>query len=395
MDWSWIACSVLCFSVFFPASFAALPQEHRPAPALSLDEVWPSASGARLDTRQLEGNVVVIEFWATWCGPCIPGIRHLNEVEKELAGEAVVFISVTDEEESRLRTFQESNPIDSWVAFDFDRSSFKAFGVPSIPHTVILDRQGSIVAETTPSEVTADRLRRLLRGEVAHFAPKETRPSNLTWDRQEIDWKDGLEPLAQFIIKPIATATGGSFHRPGSSRYSADGASLRALIQDAFRTDHRHVQYQLPESDQQYRISVAVPEAGEDAEGRLFEYFQASLMSLFHFEAEWQPQERDVLVLQRGSTAPLPDSSATPEFSFGRGSIRGRAQPMERLTFVLTNFLGKIVVDETGLSSNYDWDLTYMEGKPEILKEGLREGLGLELKPARREVSILVVRKRE
>lgn len=363
------------------------------APELAFDKVWPREDGTTFGSEQIQGRIVVLEFWATWCGPCIPGIQHLNEVQEKLAGEPVTFISVTDEDESRIRAFQERHPIRIWVGFDADRSLFGDFRVPSIPHTVILDRESRIVAETRPEEVTAARLRDLLAGRPVDFAAKETRPADFYWDREQIDWKDGIQPLAHFIIKPISTATGGSFHPAGSNHYAADGVGLRMLIQSAYRTDYFHVDYQLPSDDRQFRISVLVPPGPDDQEERLYAFFRQSLQGAFGFQAEWRDREKDVLVLEVGpSGPPVQSADSDPLFTFGRGSIKARSQDMSRLASVLANMLGQIVVDETGLDGLYDWDLNYQDGNPNMLTDGLKEKLGLTLKPARRPVPILVVR---
>jgi uncharacterized protein (TIGR03435 family) len=74
-----------------------------------------------------------------------------------------------------------------------------------------------------------------------------------------------------------------------------------------------------------------------------------------------------------------------------RGKITARKQPMEKLARSLPNWLGKTVVDETGLTGAYDFDLEYRDDGPETLTNGLREKYGLALNPGRRKVQVLVV----
>src|SRR5215204_1118499 len=63
----------------------------KPAPALQLDN-WMNSKPVQLS--DLKGKIVVLDFWATWCGPCISAIPHANEISKKYADKGVVFIGV-------------------------------------------------------------------------------------------------------------------------------------------------------------------------------------------------------------------------------------------------------------------------------------------------------------
>ena len=102
------------------------PQVGEPAPAIELEGLLHAPEGApapnELGWDDLKGNVVVLEFWATWCGPCIAAIPHLNALTEEFKGKPVRFISVTDEDETKVRKFLEKRTMSSWIGLDTDRS---------------------------------------------------------------------------------------------------------------------------------------------------------------------------------------------------------------------------------------------------------------------------------
>jgi uncharacterized protein (TIGR03435 family) len=74
-----------------------------------------------------------------------------------------------------------------------------------------------------------------------------------------------------------------------------------------------------------------------------------------------------------------------------RGSSAAVSQPASQLVSFLTNCLSKLVVDETGLTGKYDWNLPCQPGQPEISIRAAG-AIGLELVPARRAIRMLVVR---
>src|SRR4030095_15566093 len=91
--------------------------------------------GAGLGWEQLQGKVVVLEFWATWCGPCVATIPHMNELADQFKGEPVQFVALTQEPEKTVAAFLPKTPIHAWVALTrasaalSRRSTFKGYQV--------------------------------------------------------------------------------------------------------------------------------------------------------------------------------------------------------------------------------------------------------------------------
>ena len=336
------------------------------------------------------GNFVVVDFWATWCGPCIPGLDKVVAMEKEFAGSKVRFLTVANDTSERVRKYflDKSISVHTFVDEEDERGTFKAFGVAGIPAAAVVDPEGRLMAVTPGENLTPDVVRKLLAGETPDL-PRFDRLNNLTWDKDEITWQDGVMPMFQAIIKRIDVRGAGSMHKPGSNHISGDGLPVQGMIQSAWRTDFYHVDRrgELPEGS--YRFAVTVPKGRES---ELFPAFQDALQRTFGFKAQWEDQQRDVLVLTRTGVAALADSESAPLVQFLRGKIMLRKQPVSKLAEMLPNWLKMPVVDETGYSGSYDFDLEYRDDGPSMLTDGLREKYGLTLTPAKRAVRMLVVR---
>ncbi len=345
--------------------------------------------GRVLDLSELRGNVVVLEFWATWCGPCINAIPHWNALVDKFIGKPVTFVSITDDEEERLRQFLVTKPIKGSLVRDPSGELFKTFGVVGRPHTIVLAADGKIAGITYPEDVTEQALDMLLAGGASQFPPKELKGDNLDWDLEEIDWKDGVAPELQVIIKPIRIGVSASRYLPGTNRLTADGVPLQVLVFMAYATDFFHLDWRAPRDSGMYRVSALVPRGREAA---LLPLLQAAISAQFGIRARWEDREQDVYVLRQvEGRKSLEASSASKElYSLLRGESHAVKQPISVLVGFLTNSLGKIVVDETGLSGRYDWDLPYQPGLPEVTLNSLAE-LRLEAVLARRSVRVLVV----
>jgi thiol-disulfide isomerase/thioredoxin len=135
-----------------------------PAPPLSLKQTLQVPAGTKVSWEALRGKAVVLEFWATWCGPCVAAIPHLNELAQKYAGKPVQFIAITAENEELVAPFLKKKPIRAWIGLDADRATHGAYGVQGIPVTVLVDAQGKLAGFTHPTGLTDKVLDDLLAG---------------------------------------------------------------------------------------------------------------------------------------------------------------------------------------------------------------------------------------
>jgi len=210
------------------------------APTLQVTQWLQAPGGFNGRWSEMRGKVVVLEFWATWCSPCIDAIPHLNQLANEFRDQGVVFFALTsDDDMDRLNLFLAKQPMTAIIGVDSRRRNWEAFAVLSLPNTVVIDKDGTIIGTTFPQNVTADVLREILAGKKPQLPPKEGVDSDLEWDDHSIEWQDGIAPAMYAIIKPIKTESAGGWPRPG--HITADGVPLSVLVQLAYRTDYLHM----------------------------------------------------------------------------------------------------------------------------------------------------------
>jgi thiol-disulfide isomerase/thioredoxin len=118
------------------------PLLNKPAPEFTL-ELLDGGEMNLADHR--DKDVVMLDFWATWCGPCVQEIPILVEVAAEFEDKNVVFYAVNQGEDAdTIREFLETEELDITVALDSESVVGEQYGVTGIPMTVLIDKQGTV-----------------------------------------------------------------------------------------------------------------------------------------------------------------------------------------------------------------------------------------------------------
>lgn len=110
--------------------------------------VLPALEGKPVDLHEVieENRVVIINFWATWCGPCRFELPMLDKLHKKYGndGFAVLAVSVDDEREV-VEDYVKRNPFSFPVLHDLTHSAQRRYRVNALPTSIILDREGKIL----------------------------------------------------------------------------------------------------------------------------------------------------------------------------------------------------------------------------------------------------------
>jgi peroxiredoxin len=110
-----------------------------------------SIDGPTIRLSDLRGRVVLLNFFATWCGPCQMELPGLQTIWDDLHGndELRMFIIGREESAETVRAFKDKNGFTFPMASDLDRSAFGRFATESIPRTYLISRNGKIVYQCT------------------------------------------------------------------------------------------------------------------------------------------------------------------------------------------------------------------------------------------------------
>jgi peroxiredoxin len=147
MAWSFVKTMKNVIAAILVSASLALPvaagtaANGQPAPAFDL----PSRDGKDISLGQYKGDVVMINFWASWCGPCRQEMPLLESMYKTYSKHGFVLIGVNVEPDSNAaNTWLKQTPVSFPVLYDTKSKVSSLYDVSVMPSTVMIDRKGNI-----------------------------------------------------------------------------------------------------------------------------------------------------------------------------------------------------------------------------------------------------------
>ncbi|HEY1939686.1 MAG TPA: TlpA disulfide reductase family protein [Candidatus Angelobacter sp.] len=127
--------------------------------------VVTTLDGKRVSMDDLKGKVVLLDFWATWCGPCREALPHMQSIAKKFDGQPLVVLSVSlDNDEQKWKDYIEKNKM-TWLQYrdgGFEGSVARMFAVNAIPHTFTIDADGVLQDERIGDASIEGKLKKLV-----------------------------------------------------------------------------------------------------------------------------------------------------------------------------------------------------------------------------------------
>jgi len=135
MRWrtSWLVMSLLC-ALSATSSVTAATDSPQAAPR------WPVL-------ESLHGKVVLVDFWASWCAPCLRSFPWMNDLQQKLGDDGLVVVAVNVDQDRELAdAFLKKVPVQFRIEYDQAGDLAKQFGVENMPTSFLIDRAGQVRA---------------------------------------------------------------------------------------------------------------------------------------------------------------------------------------------------------------------------------------------------------
>lgn len=154
--------AAIALAFIAPSPISAAPKKAGEAPAIgeSFELKFTDSHGKHVDLSELKGKVVLVDFWATWCGPCVGEVPHVVEAYGKLHPKGFEIIGISlDSDKNALTKFTKDHKM-TWAQY-FDGLGWKnkvatKFGIHSIPAMWLVDKEGKLASTTARNGLEAE-----------------------------------------------------------------------------------------------------------------------------------------------------------------------------------------------------------------------------------------------
>jgi hypothetical protein len=341
---------------------------------------------------------VILDFWATWCAPCIESFPHLEALQKQF-GSDLQIITITDESEERILKFLQKRPLSLPVALDADRKLANEFPHRTIPHTIVIDKQGMVSAITNPKELTGALVQKIIDGQTVQLTEKKDAmdfdPAKPLSANENFTYQITVTPY-QEGVPSYSNTTGNGVYQ--NRRILCTNLTPRILYEIAYQFPVNirtvvEVKNKTPFDYSKENIicfDLIVPE--ELGEKR-FDIMQQHLSFLYPFKAGIEKRKTKVKVLKviSGKTfSVLPSDGGKEAVTSGGDGLSMKNAALSAVAEFLQDQLNKPVLDETGIKGIFNLTLKWYNEDPKQIHEELKK-IGLEMIDAERDLDVLVI----
>ena len=389
-------------------SIAASAATGDAAPEFAFTDLLQAPADAKTDWAGLHGKAVVVNFWATWCVPCVAEIPLMNGLAAAVDPAKVQFIAANSsgEDRKKVEAFLKKYPISAWVGIDTSRETQKRFGVRPIPITFVIGTDGRVAHVTFHSEnLTAEKLTALAeRKPVAFDGPAET-SATLRDEQEQAAAQAAQDKLASFMAtngKTLASNKAGTITLTEAARAPDDGlpadlartmiwspgrfdlldARVADLAAHLFHTEATRVAVSGTAAEKRYNLYVDMPGADPKALDRaVTKILSAGLGVTF----KRQTIEKNVFILTAtAKTGGQADAQDHYCVFLPDKTIACEAGSFDDLATAVESALETPVLNENRLAGKITATLP-------ATAEALSKNLGITLTPAKRPIGIIVV----
>ncbi len=113
---------------------------HNEAPDFTLEAL----EGKKINLKSLRGKTVLIDFWATWCAPCLMAMPHIQKIHEDFKEQGLVVLGINSEPAAKARNYMERKGYNFTNLIDEDHKVSKLYQVRGLPTTLIIDKEGVV-----------------------------------------------------------------------------------------------------------------------------------------------------------------------------------------------------------------------------------------------------------
>lgn len=366
-----------------------------------------NASQPNMRLSQLKGKIVIIEFWASWCSPCLQAMSYLNQLQKEFPSQIKVVGVNNYDNQSMIQRLSKQRGWALLLASDTAKKLNQIYPHHIIPHTVVIDGQGNVAAITSADQISDSVILRLITNKSIVLKNKDDHVGETSVEKllERFEHTDMSKPV--FNLQNNIPEFNGSYSQAGNGKFSQRRITFinvypSILFNYAYDWSHSRTidktntaNFLFPAGT--YCLDVILP---NPSEGELKKFMKSQLAGALNISEKFETRKMRVAVIKKSDSVAITlNQHSLTDSIFVKRRNRFHAQGI-RIDQFIKEFLdewlilGVPCINETGLNEKYDIEFDYTIGVKGALQQAFKR-IGLQYAIEEREVVVMVLEKND
>ncbi|MDG5492572.1 TlpA disulfide reductase family protein [Psychroserpens sp. SPM9] len=295
-----------------------------------------------------EASLFFIDFWATWCGPCVYASEYLGVLQKQYPDRFYV-VSLSEENPEVVKRFLKKNPTDLAVAIDYKGETFRANNTRTLPYGLLLNANGTVLWKGSPTDFKQAHLERFLK---QNTKQKDVSKVLKIQKVKEEVFKADYIPSKTFEIKELKHETFETLESVSRGDYLVYKGDLKSIIAKEKRILKSQIQI-APELNKTYEVYI------KKGSSSLFMILEELKLDLFHSEIQGEVLMLDLSNMTYWDTHQIDWGKNTANYLVDDTQIQADNVTFEDVMYQLASVLNIPIVTSGGTADQevHDWQI--------------------------------------
>ncbi len=337
-------------------------------------------------------KLILIDFWATWCMPCVPATRQL-EILQESVSDKMYIVSMTDERADIVSKYLVKKPIKLAVYSDVSKNTIHRFNIQSRPYAVLLDYTGKVLWTGKPSDLTLaqiDKFHSKITGqnrkkitEIFEVLPLELKPKEIIV-KEVVAINSFKFEIDNNCIQAVSSSTNNIQYCGLLSKIVSENLGI-----SEFQIDSNEW------TSQKYQLTISKDMKDSIDKILLINHMLRSLNLRLDKKAKTLAV-KELKIMDRNmlwDTSQMNWGLGSPKFLIGTSRLQADNITIQELTVILSQLTRDKYIYTGTDKILYDWDFTYVINT--LMKEELESSFGIKISETNKEMDTYSISKLE